>query len=390
MNGGLPTQAYAAALASFPDMSLHRMLALLRHHPADEAFAVATGDAPPPPGGLIERVVADSAVRESWRLSAERCNPEVIWQRCLDLGLDVSVIGDPNHPALLRHDPLPPPVLFSRGDRSLLDGRRVALVGTRNATAAGRHLARAFGFGLAGAGVHVVSGLARGIDGHAHAGAFEATTADRGRPVAVVASGLDVVYPPEHRQLWHRVGEEGVLLSEAAPGVAPTAFRFPLRNRLIAALSEIVVVVESRATGGSLITASLAAERGVPVMAVPGGAASRSAVGVNALLRDGSAPALDVDDVLIALALDHSRSAPTLFDHRVRPRHDDLASYRVCAERASTIGEVAQRTGAPLIDVAMSLARLEQAGWLAQVDGWFEAVGAALVDRSGRLPGSAR
>ena len=291
----------------------------------------------------------------------------------------MSVLDDDAYPPLLCYDPQPPPVLFSKGDLGILDGRRVAIVGTRNATAAGRHMARTLGEGLAREGVHVVSGLARGIDGHAHAGVLEAVSAGAaGRPVAVVASGHDVVYPREHRSLWERVGTEGLLLSEWPPGSVPAAYRFPQRNRLIAALSEIVVVVESRETGGSLITAQLAAERGIPVMAVPGSAISRAAIGVNALLRDGSAPAIDVGDVMVALGLDHSRSTAPGGDPRVRPRTGDVPAYLVCSVKAATVGDVAEALGVPVIEVAMSLARLEQGGWLAHVDGWFEVMGSPM------------
>jgi len=332
----LPEQAYAASLAGFDLMSVHRLWALLRHHRPAEAFAVASGEAPPMPDGLLARVLADERVRAAWRSSARRRPPESVWQRCMALGVEVSVLGDPAHPVLLARDPQPPPVLFSQGDRSLLDGRRVAVVGTRNATAAGRHLARTFGNGLAREGVHVVSGLARGIDGQAHAGVLEAVTAGAaGRPIAVVASGHDVEYPSEHGPLWRRVASDGLLLSEWPPGAVPAPYRFPQRNRLVASLSEIVVVVESRERGGSLITAQMAAERGIPVMAVPGSALSRAAAGVNALLRDGSAPVVDVGDVMVALGLDHSRSSAAMFDYadgRVRPRPADMPAYRVCGQ----------------------------------------------------------
>jgi len=388
----MPQQAYIAALAGFEEMTVHRLLALVRHHPPAEAFAVASGEAAPRPRGLISKVLAEPLVREAWATSARRINPEQVWQRCLSLGISVDVLGDSTYPAALAIDSLPAPVLFSRGDRSLLDGRRVAIVGTRNATAAGRHLARQFGAGLADAGVHVVSGLARGIDGQAHHGVIE--TIDRcavvdgtgstrggtdvgacGRPIAVVASGLDVVYPREHSALWERVATDGLLLSEAPPGARPLPHQFPMRNRLVAALSEIVVVVESRERGGSLITAGLAAERSVPVMAVPGHAASRATLGVNGLLRDGAIPALDVADVLVALELDHSRVVASLADDRPRPRASDLPVLGVCLERACTIGDVAAAVGQPLVEVAMALARLEQTGWLFQADGWFQALG---------------
>jgi DNA processing protein len=380
MSSALPPQAYAAALSGFEQMSIHRLAALLRHHRPDEAFAVAAGDMSPRAGGLLAKVLGDPGVREQWRRSARQCRPEQMWEQCCSLGIQVTIEGDDDHPPALAIDPLPPPVLFSLGERSALDGRRVAIVGTRNATAAGRHIARSFGSGLAEAGVHVVSGLARGIDGHAHGGVIDAIAGlgAAGRPIAVVASGLDVVYPPEHRLLWQRVADAGVVFSEWPPGSAPAAYRFPLRNRLVASLSEIVVVVESREVGGSLITAGLAADRGVPVMAVPGSALNRASAGVNGLLRDGSAPAIDVDDVLIALGLDHSLLGRVRRDARVAPRGDDLAVYQVCRGHAGTIGEVAAILNRPLLDVAMALARLEQTGWLAQVDGWFEAAGSPL------------
>jgi DNA processing protein len=376
----LPPQAFAASLAGFEAMTVHRLLALLRHHDPHDAFRIASGLERPPPGGLIAHVLGTTGVGDTWRAEAARRPPEQVWEQCQRLGLTVSIIGDHDHPVLLQHDPLPPPVLFSLGDRGILDGRRVAIVGTRNATAAGRHMARHFGHGLAQAGVHVVSGLARGIDGQAHGGAIEALEglSASGRPVAVVASGLDVVYPKEHRALWAKVIEHGLIVSEAPPGALPIAYRFPMRNRIIAGLAEVVVVVESRERGGSLITAAAALERGVPVMAVPGHATSRASLGVNELLRDGSAPAIDIDDVLLALRLDHGQTLALLSDRRLRPRGTDVPAYRVCADRARTVGDVAAQLEVPMLEAAMMLARLEQSGWLVQVDGWFEAVGSPL------------
>ncbi len=384
----LPGAAYAAALASFADMTVHRLLALLRQHAPPEAFAVASGQMPPR-DGLIRRVLDDPAtgppLRASWQRSAHLHPPAEVWERCLALGLEVTVIGESTHPPALAHDPLPVPVLFSRGDRALLAGRRVALVGTRNATMAGRTLARSLGADLARAGVHVVSGLARGIDGAAHqgvvslldAGSAPAVTgrAGDGRPIAVVASGLDVIYPREHRLLWRQVAAEGLLLSEYPPGAAPLAHQFPLRNRLVAALSEVVVVVESRERGGSLITVDRTAERGVPVMAVPGHVASRASLGTNGLLRDGASPVLDVGDILVALSLDRLPFDLPVAERRPRPRADDRDVLQACSEQPLTIGDVARVVARPLLDVAMALARLEQSGWLYQVDGWYEALG---------------
>lgn len=375
MTDQLPPQAYAAALASLDRMSVQRLSALLRHRSPEQAYAIAGGAVAAPPGSFIDRLLdANPDLRSTWRASARANVPHNVWNRCTELGLQVSVIGDAEHPMACVNDPLPAPVLFSKGDRALLEGRRVAIVGTRNATAAGRHVARTFGRQLAESNVHVVSGLARGIDGFAHRGMIDVLPAP-GRPIAVVACGLDVVYPAEHRELWSSIGEHGLLLSEHPPGAAPAAYRFPLRNRLVAGLSELVIVVESRERGGSLITASAAAERGVPVMAVPGHVASRAAMGANGLLRDGAAPAIDIGDILIALQLDHTRSITATCESRRRPSSDDLHVYGVCADLPRTIGEIAETCRKPLLDIAMSLARLERDGWLAEAGGWFEAVG---------------
>jgi DNA processing protein len=379
MSADFPPEAAAAALAGLPLMTVHRLLALLRQHGPDEAFAVAAGAAAPLRGSLIERVLGDVAVRRAWRRSATSAHVEQTWQACQRAGIDVVVIGSDRYPEVFAADPLPPPVLFLLGDIHLMGGRRVGIVGTRNPTSVGRHVAHQFGRGLSAAGVHVVSGLARGIDGQAHRGVLDGLAAGgAGRPIAVVASGLDVCYPREHRALWSDVAERGLLISEWPPGSEPLGYRFVQRNRLVASGCEVLVVVESRERGGSLVTASLAAVRGVPVMAVPGSAANRAALGVNELLRDGSSPALDVDDVLVALSLDHSRTGPLFADQRVRPRFADRAVYELCRSRACTIGEVVEITGRPLIEVAMSLARLEQSGWVGQSDGWFEVIGGPL------------
>jgi DNA processing protein len=369
-----PPQAYAAALASFPHMSIHRLGALLRHHTPSDAYAVAVGEQRP--AGLIERVLADCDVRAAWQRAGRSALLDDVWERCARLGVEVLLHGAAGYPSLLLNDPLPPPVVFAQGDLDLLDGRRAAIVGTRNATAAGRDTATTLGRQLADADVHVVSGLARGIDGCAHRGAL--LTGGSGRPIAVVASGHDVAYPREHRDLWRAVAEQGLLLSESPPGTQPEAYRFPLRNRVIAALSEVVIVVESRELGGSLITVNEAIERNVPLMAVPGGVHNRAATGTNQLIRDGAGVVVDVTDVLVALAMDHRRGSGAPVDPRPRPRGADLNVYETCAGEPRTIDGLALACSLSLVDAAMSVARLEQAGWIQQSDGWFEAVGSPL------------
>jgi len=370
----LPPAAFAAGLAALPHITFPRLAALLRDGDPEQGWAVATGSTGA--HGAIALVLRDHPeVAAAWRRMG-RDHVESVWATCCDLGFQVVARGGEGYPAILDGDRSPPPVLFAAGDLGAIEGRRAGVVGTRNATAAGRDAAHRMGRGLAGAGVNVVSGLARGIDGWAHRGAVSCD--GPGRPIAVVGSGLDVVYPREHADLWRVVRDRGVVLSEAPPGAAPEAWRFPLRNRIIAALAEVVVVVESRARGGSLITVTEAAERGITVMAVPGGVHSRASVGTNHLLREGAAVAVDADDVLIALSLEHHRAAPAVAEQRPRPRGDDRAVYDVCAAGPRTIEGVALAAGASLVDAAMALARLEHSGWVEEVDGWFEVIGRPL------------
>jgi DNA processing protein len=261
-------------------------------------------------------------------------------------------------------------VLFVRGRLESITGRRVGIVGTRNPTATGRDVATELGRDLASVGLHIVSGLARGIDGAAHRGALDVHGVG---PVGVVASGLDVVYPREHRGLWDAVAERGVLLSEAPPGTPPEPYRFPLRNRIIAALSEVLVVVESREVGGSLITAREALARNVDVLAVPGSVRNRAASGCNTLLREGAGVAVDAADVMVALELISSRDEAGLLA-RAGPAGLDAAGrqvFRCCAEPC-TLEQLALRTGLALERCALVATHLTDAGVLTQRDGWFE------------------
>jgi DNA processing protein len=367
MTATLPDEAYAAALAGLPGMTPVRLRVLLRLPPAT-AWAVATGQRPSPDPVVADMIRrAGDAVR-SWRLLAGAAPPERVWARCLAAGVTVYRYGCNGYPTALADDLAPPAVLFARGDPEALDGRRVAVVGTRNATATGREVAAELGRGLTAAGVGVVSGLARGVDGWAHRGAL---AADGSRPVGVVACGLDVVYPSEHRDLWDAVACRGVLLSEVPPGTAPQPFRFPARNRILAGLADAVVVVESRARGGSLVTASEAERRGVPVLAVPGSPRNPAAEGTNQLIRDGATMVLDVDDVLVALGFGRGGVLP-LDDARPPPDHDDQSLLDLFgAEPLDLARVVACSRGAPE-DVALSLGRLEATGWLVRAGAWYE------------------
>jgi DNA processing protein len=211
------------------------------------------------------------------------------------VGARLLVPGDGVYPALLAGLPDAPPVLWARGNVALLARPMVALVGARNASSLGLRMARRLALGLGAAGRVVVSGLARGIDAEAHEAALETGT------VAVMAGGVDVVYPEENRALAARMVERGCLLSEQPMGLIPQARHFPLRNRIIAGLSQGVVVVEAAARSGSLITARDALDMGREVMAVPGHPFDARASGCNMLIRDGATLVRGAEDVLEGL-----------------------------------------------------------------------------------------
>lgn len=216
-------------------------------------------------------------------------------------GAGVILKEDAAYPRRLAEISRPPLALYAKGDPGRLNGRTVAIVGARNASTAARRFAEELAAGLAAAGVGVVSGLARGVDGAAHRGSL------RGYPVGVVAGGIDVVYPPEHADLHAAIAEAGVLLAESQIGAQPTERHFPRRNRIVAGLAQAVVVIEAAERSGSLITARFATEENREVMAAPGFPTDPRSAGANRLIRDGAQLIRSADDVLAGLP---SEAAP--------------------------------------------------------------------------------
>ncbi|OFW37481.1 MAG: DNA protecting protein DprA [Acidobacteria bacterium RIFCSPLOWO2_12_FULL_67_14b] len=211
-------------------------------------------------------------------------------------------LGSPSFPPLLAQIPDPPDELWVRGDLSICLKPAIAVVGARAASRNGLAMAAAIAGDLARAGVVVVSGLARGIDSAAHAGALAAG----GLTVAVLGTGIDVVYPAEHRELSERIALSGLLVTEFSPGAPPEVFHFPRRNRIISGLSRAVVVIEAAERSGSLITARLAADQGRDVMVVPGPVLGGRNRGAHALIRDGAKLVESAVDILQELGLDQS------------------------------------------------------------------------------------
>jgi DNA processing protein len=356
-----------AALAGFEQITAARLRVLLAHHEPAEAIAVAVGRARPHP--TVEPMLTPGLVA-AWARSAQQRSVGDWARRCAQCGIGAVLPNDADYPDALRTDPQPPAVLFWRGDWSALETRSAGIVGTRNATGPGRDFAAVLGFTLASNDVAVVSGLAKGIDGAAHRGALRAGT---GRVVGVVANGLDAPYPRANADLWEAVARDGLLVSEWPPGTEPEKFRFPQRNRILAALSELLVVVESRERGGSLTTAREALERSIEVMAVPGSVNNRAAAGTNQLIRDGATPVTEPSDVLLALGLDNRRSCRG-YDPRPLPRGDESRVLERCRADPCTLDDVVADVGLSITDAAMTLARLERSGWVREAGGWFEEV----------------
>ena len=319
----------------------------------------------------LRDLLADPGPERAWRqLGGDpSVDPEAVVAAHLAARVEILLHAHPRTPSRLVQDLEPPAVLFFRGSLEAIGPATVAIVGTRRCTGTGAGVARELGRHLTEAGVAVVSGLALGIDGAAHRGVLDAG----GAPVGVVGCGLDVVYPSRHRDLWARVGEEGVLLSEAPLGVRPAAWRFPARNRIIAALADVVVVVESHATGGSMHTVREALDRDRLVMAVPGSVRNPAAAGANQLLSEGCAPVRDATDVLVALGLSTATRAAAQ-DARTPPDAPGRAVLAAFDWEPATLEHLAVRTGLPLPDLALALEGLQAAGWVGTAGGWYERV----------------
>lgn len=282
------------------------------------------------------------------------------------LGARYLFVGEGDYPPLLAELDSAPPALIVRGRLDLLALPAVAIVGARNASAAACRYARGLAHDLADAGCLVVSGLARGIDTAAHQGSVDVAT------VGVIASGIDIAFPPENAPLQDRIAEEGVLIAEQVPGREPLARHFPSRNRIIAGMSLGTVVIEAAPRSGSLITARLANEAGREVMAVPGSPLDPRAQGCNALIRDGATLIQNAADVLEQIRpLGQMVRAPTE-RWQAGPADadaDDAVRGKIAALLGHTpvaIDELVRQSGAHPAIVAAVLLELELAGRLSR------------------------
>ena len=291
-------------------------------------------------------------------------------RRAEQAGATLIPFSDPNYPPRLRMIADPPPLLYVKGEICADDDRAVAVVGSRSASEYGQRVARNLCRDLASLGFTVVSGMARGLDGAAH----EAALSAGGRTLAVLGSGVDRPYPPEHEKLYHRIREKGAVISEFPMGTRPLAFNFPARNRLISGLSLGVVVVEATEKSGSLITAALALEQGREVFAVPGEVGASRSRGTHRLIRQGAKLVESAADIVeeIAPQLLNRGSESRPCAQRMLPQQARAEARKVLAllqEHSAHIDEVIERSGLSPAEVSEILLDLELQGYVRQLAG---------------------
>jgi DNA processing protein len=286
------------------------------------------------------------------------------WEDIEKQAIRVLTWDEADYPTQLKEIDQPPPVLYIRGDVIGEDAWAVAVVGTRAVTAYGRQVTEELATTLAAAGVTVVSGLARGTDAVAHTAAIRAG----GRTLAVLGSGVDRIYPPEHRGLAEKIMAQGGLVSDYPPGTPPDSTNFPPRNRIISGLSLAVVIVEAGETSGALITAGFAADQGREVFAVPGNIHAAQSKGPNRLIRNGAHPLLQPQDVLEALDL--TRNLQRREIRRAAPSDaTEAALLSVLDQQPLHVDEIRSRSGLPIEKVSAALTMMELKGLVRQVGG---------------------
>ena len=374
----LGDEAYLAALSSLAGMGPARLERLLARWEPAEAWSVLAGGRL---GEATEVARVGEKVGRRWVSDARRADPAEIYLRHSRSGVTVRRRGTFAYPERLVGDPEPPAVLFSQGEPALLERPTVTIVGSRRCTRYGADVAFDLGKAAAAHGVAVISGLAIGIDAAAHAGAL---AADGTPPVGVVGSGLDRVYPRENAVLWRMVAQRGLLLSEAPLGAPPERWRFPARNRIMAALGDACVVVESHLDGGAIGTATEAVRRDRTVAAVPGPIRSLASAGSNRLMAEGAGVLCDIEDLLVLLDISRTKlplqdaGAPT---GGAAPVIDAtaVAILEAFDWMPATLEMLAARTGLDLGELAWHVESLSASGLLARRGLWYERRGETSV-----------
>lgn len=316
------------------------------------------------PAEALYRVGLDRRSLENLLETRARVDLEREVRRVAAVGAHIITWEDEGYPKLLAEIPDPPPVLYVRGELRPEDGWAMAVVGTRRASTYGREITRRLVTVLAQSGVTIVSGLARGIDAVAHQTALEAG----GRTIAVLGCGIDLVYPPEHRELARRIAAQGALVTEYPPGTPPEPGNFPPRNRIISGLSLGILITEAGRDSGALITADYAAEQGRDVFAVPGSILSAGCAGTNRLIQDGAKPVLDAADILQELNLTMVAEQKEARQALPTTEMEALILAHLSTEPVH-VDDLTRVVGLPVAQVTSTLALMELKGMVRQVGG---------------------
>ncbi|MFZ3151956.1 MAG: DNA-processing protein DprA [Anaerolineaceae bacterium] len=307
--------------------------------------------------GMTEKVAA-AIVQQRNKLEVDALEETLVRK-----GIKTLTWNDPNYPRYLKEINQPPPVLYYRGSIEPQDELAIAIVGTRNVTSYGRQLTKDTAAYLAGNGVTIVSGLARGVDAIAHQAALDIG----GRTLAVLGCGVDVIYPPEHRKLAEKIIRQGALISDYFPGTQPEGANFPPRNRIISGLSRGTVVIEAGERSGALITAKFSVEQGREVFAVPGSVLSPMSRGTNNLLASGAIPMTNPAIVLDSLQLASRVSLPTAERPPVEPEEERL--LRALGQETMHVDDLCARLDLSIEKVNALMTMLELKGLVTRVRG---------------------
>jgi DNA processing protein len=294
----------------------------------------------------------------------EGINLEKVMSDINSKGIKILIWEDEQYPTRLKEIDQPPPVLYVRGELTKEDFWAVAVVGTRRVSAYGRQIAEELGAYLAANGVSVISGLARGVDAIAHQAAIK----NGGRTIAVLGSGVDRIYPPEHAQLAEKIIAQGAVISDYAPGTPPDASNFPSRNRIISGLAMATVVVEAGETSGALITAQFAIDQGREVFAVPGNILAPQSKGTNNLIAQGAYPMLSARDLLEILDL-RRVSEQRSIRQSIPCDETEAQLMNFLTHDPLHLDEIQNLSGLPIERVSATLVMMELKGLIRQVGG---------------------
>jgi DNA processing protein len=350
----MDTKAYWVGFNMVRGIGAVRLKALLEHFGSLEVAWQASADE-------LRSVGLNEKIIENLFKVRNQVDLERIWEKIESQGIQVITWEDAIYPRRLKEIDQPPPTLYVRGELTLEDEWAIALVGTRRMTVYGRQVADELSHFLASNHVTVVSGLARGVDAVAHQAALQAG----GRTIAVLGSGVDYIYPPEHRKMAEEICKHGALISEYVPGTQPESTNFPPRNRIISGLSMATVVIEAGETSGALITATFAAEQGREVFAVPGSILAPQSKGTNRLIREGARPMLNVEEVLEVSNLEQVQEYRQA---RLALPADEVETklLEVLQDEPLHVDEIQYRSGLPVDKVSATLVMMELKGMVRQ------------------------